>query len=77
MLRIEAPAILPQKILIGSARERSLPGEMHDIAGLLHERTRCANIDASGASAKGVLHMGMLDELLGGGQIQKRIPGFR
>src|SRR6516225_473724 len=65
-----------KKILIGSARERLLPGKVHDIVGLLHERTRCANIDGSGASAKGVLPMGMLDELLGGGQTQKEYQDF-
>jgi hypothetical protein len=49
---------------------------VHDIAELLLERTRYANIDASGASAKGVLHMGMLDELLAGGQVQREYSDF-
>src|ERR1700722_19042231 len=42
----------------------------------LRVRTRCANIACSGASAKGVLHMGMLDELLAGGQLQKEYKDF-
>jgi hypothetical protein len=49
---------------------------VHDIVELLLERTRCANIDALGASAKGVLHMGMLDELLAGGQLQREYSDF-
>jgi hypothetical protein len=62
--------------LIGSARERLPAREVRHIAGLLQERIRCANIDASGASTKGVLHMGMLDELLAGGQVQREYSVF-
>src|SRR5262245_9000949 len=53
-----------------------LPGEVNAISGILRETTRCANIDASSASAKGVLHMGMLDELLAGGQLQREYKDF-